>query len=187
MPWNDAAETFVAVGGEVYVAPVGSTLPTDIATPLNSAFVGLGYTTDDGVSWSVSRDTADIGAWQSYDPIRTLLTARTVQATFGLQQWNEETVPFAFGGGTVSGSGPYTYELPNPEDGLDERALVIQVQDGDNDMRIVIPRGIVTEAVETNFQKAETAVLPITFKGLKSATEPIARVIADAAGFAAGS
>src|SRR4051812_32430856 len=107
MAWNDPSETFVAVGGQVYVAPVGTALPSDVDDNLNAAFVGLGYTTDDGVTWNVSRDIADIGAWQAFDPIRSLLTGREVQASFGLQQWNESTVPLAFGGGAVSGSDPY--------------------------------------------------------------------------------
>lgn len=188
MAWNDPTELVVGQTGQVYVAPLGTTLPTAVDTALNAAFVGLGYITEDGVSFSASKETQDIGAWQALDPLRTIVTSRVVQATFGLQQWNEDTVPLAFGGGTVTGStGAWKYELPDPEDGLDERAMVIDVQDGDNNFRFVLPRGVVTEAVETQFQHGASAVLPITFKALKADASKIATVYSDADSFTAGS
>lgn len=188
MAWNDPTELQVGITGQVYVAPLGTALPTTTLGALDAAFVGLGFTTEDGVSFSASKETQDINAWQSFDPIRTIVTARTVQATFSLQQWNEDTVPLAFGGGAVTGSTPnFKYELPDPEDGVDERSMVIDVEDGDNHMRFVIARGTVTEAVETQFQHGATAVLPITFKALKPSVGKIVTYYTDAAGFAAGS
>lgn len=186
--WDDASETIVASGGEVYAAPLGTALPTTTVGALNAAFVGLGYTTEDGVSFSVNRTTEDINAWQSFDPIRTLMTSREVQASFGLQQWNEDTVPLAFGGGTVSGTSPnFKYEPPDPEAGVDERALIIDTVDGTVHTRIIFPRGLVVEAVETQFQRGATAVLPITFKALKPDGRKLFTIYSDAPGFAAGS
>ena len=186
--WNDPAELTVGITGQVYVAPTGTALPTTTTGALNAAFVGLGYLTEDGVSFSASKETQDIAAWQAFDPIRTIVTSRTVQATFSLQQWNEDTVPLAFGGGSISGTSPnFKYSLPDPEDGLDERCMVIDVQDGDINLRFVIARGIVTEAVETQFQHGATAVLPITFKALKPSLGKIVDFYTDSDGFTAGS
>ena len=188
MPWNDPSETLVAVGGQVSVAPLGTTLPTTTTGALNAAFVGLGYTTDDGVSFSVSKETTDVPAWQSFDPIRTLLTSRTIQASMSLQQWNEDTVPLAFGGGEVSGTTPnFKYTPPSPDDGLDERCMVIDANDGDVHMRLVFPRGLVVDAVETTLSKGATAVLPITFKLLAPETGSIFELYSDSPGFTAGS
>jgi hypothetical protein len=187
MSWNNSDELHVGITGQIYVAPLGTALPSDPTAALNAAFVGLGYTTEDGFSFSASRETTDIGGWQTFDPLRTIITARTVQVSFALKQWNEETVPFAFGGGSISGSGPYTYNLPDPEDGLDERAMVIDSVDGDNHVRFVFRRGIVIEAVESQFQHGASADLPITFKLLKPSTGAIASILFDGDGFAAGS
>jgi hypothetical protein len=186
--WNDSSETLVAVSGQVSVAPIGTALPTTTLGALNAAFVGLGFTTDDGVSFSVSRETTDIGAWQSFDPIRTLLTARAIQMTFSPQQWNENTVPLAFGGGSISGSTPnFKYTPPSPEEGLDERALVLDLVDGDVNTRLVFPRGIVIDSVETTFSKGATAVLPITFKALTPESGSIFELYSNSPGFTAGS
>lgn len=187
MPWNDSTETLVAVGGQVSVAPLGTPLPANPTAALNAAFVGLGYTSEDGVSFQVARDITDLRAWQSFDPVRRVMTGRTIQATFALLQWNEATVPFAFGGGTVTGAGPYKYELPEPEDGLDERSLVIDAVDGTVHTRILLPRVIVVENVETNFQRAQLSELPITVGALAPEVGKIVTILSDAPGFAAGS
>lgn len=185
--WNNTDEIVVGITGQVYVAPVGTALPTTPTAALNAAFVGLGYNTEDGFSFSSAKQTQDVNGWQSFDPLRTIVTGRTVQTTFALQQWNEETVPLAFGGGSISGSGPYTYNLPDPEDGLDERSMVIDSIDGSNHTRFVLARGIVTETTESQFQHGGAAVLPITFKLLKPDTGAIASILFDNAGFASGS
>ena len=37
------------IGGAVYAAPIGTPLPTDATTALNSAFKNLGYVSEDGL------------------------------------------------------------------------------------------------------------------------------------------
>lgn len=189
MAWNDASETLVAAGGQVYVAPVGTTLPADVDASLNAAFVGLGYTSDDGVSFSVARETTDFGAWQSFDPIRSVLASREIQATFQLLQWNEDTVPLAFGGGAVAGTtGSWSYDAPSPEDGIDERALILEAVDGDSVTRLLFARGVVIDAVEAQFNRTNMSALPITFKALAPTDgNPIYRILSNAEGFEAGS
>lgn len=189
MAWNDANELVVAGTGQVYVAPVGTALPTTPTASLNAAFVGLGYTSEDGVSISVEPEITDFPAWQSRQPVRRELTNQAISVSFSLLQWNETNVPLAFGGGTISGSGPYRYDFPTGDDALDERAMVVDVQDGERHMRFVLPRGNVTDSVEAQFVRTEAAVLPITF----SVLEPIGGgapgyfLTDDDAAFAAGS
>jgi len=188
MGWNQSDDLVVGGNGQVYAAPLGTALPTTTAGALNAAFLGLGYLSEDGVNFSVARETQDFPAWQAFDPVRTAITGRTVQATFSLQQWNEDTVPLAFGGGAITGTTPnYKYELPDPEQGLDERSVVIDIQDGSENMRFVLPRGIVVESVETQFSRGATAMLPITFKLLKPSIGKIAAIYSDSDAFAAGS
>jgi len=40
------------IGGAVFVAPIGTELPKDVTTQLNAAFKGLGYCSDDGITYS---------------------------------------------------------------------------------------------------------------------------------------
>lgn len=51
------------VAGAVYRAPKGTTLPTDATTALASAFVDMGYISEDGVVNSNSPNTEKIKAW----------------------------------------------------------------------------------------------------------------------------
>jgi hypothetical protein len=102
-------------------------------------------------------------AWQEFYPARKLISAREGMVSFNLLQWNRYTVQLAFGGGTVTEgtSGEYTYSPPSPET-IDYRSVVIEWQDGAKDYRLVIPKAMVTENVETNLVRTEAAVLPIT-------------------------
>lgn len=190
MAWNDDRELVVAAGGQVYVAPVGTPLPELPDERLNAAFEGTGYITEDGAALTVSPEIAEHRAWQARSPIRRDITAQEIQAAFGLQQWNEVTVPLAFGGGRISEPRPgvFRYDFLSDEDVLDERAMVIDAIDGTTILRFVFPRGNVTEAVETSFQRERAAILPITFRAL----EPEEGVgagyfLSNAVGFAVGS
>lgn len=192
MAWQDSDELVVGGTGDIYVAPVGTALPTTPTANLNSAFVGLGLTDEDGVSLTVDPDIQEFRAWQSRQAVRRELTGQAVSLAFKLEQWNEETVKLAFGGGTVSNpSGSiYKYELPDGNDSLDERAMVIDIKDGSETIRFVWPRGNVAESVATEFHRTALAVLPITFRVLAPADNPNGTpgyFLTDSAAFAAGS
>jgi hypothetical protein len=138
----------------------------------------------------VTPNITDFMSWQSRQATRRELTAQEIQAQFNLQQWSEVTVPLAFGGGEITSpeTGVYKYTLPLDGDALDERALVIDGQDGDRHFRIVLPRGNVTDAVATNFRRSQEAVLPVTFKALQPTDlSPAAFILTDDAAFATGS
>ena len=189
MAWNNADELVVAGSGQMYVAPVGTPLPADAVVALNVAFIGLGFITEDGAALTVTPEVTDFMAWQSRSPVRREKTSQEIQIAAALMQWNEQTVPFAFGGGVVSGSaGAYRYNLPSDEAALDERALILDAVDGVKHMRWVFPRGNVTEAVEAAFSRANPAALPVTFKALApSAGASPGYFLTDSGAFAAGS
>jgi hypothetical protein len=51
------------VSGGIWRAPLGTTLPTDTSTPLDPAFVSLGYADDDGVTRKEERPNTKQYAW----------------------------------------------------------------------------------------------------------------------------
>lgn len=51
------------IGGAVFNAPAGTTLPTSTAAELDAAFKAMGYVSDDGVVNSNSPTTTEIKAW----------------------------------------------------------------------------------------------------------------------------
>lgn len=190
MAWNDPNEIRVASNGQVYIAPVGTAVPTTPTASLNVAFVGLGFLTTDGVSLSVAPTLQDTMSWQSPQAVRRDLINQEVNASFTLQQFNEDTLPFAFGGGSVSlvSAGIYKYDLPT-DGALNEKCLIIDAIDGAIHMRVILPRGNVTDAVQTKFARDAEAQLPISFKAMQPADGSTAlRLISDdALAFAAGS
>lgn len=172
MAWTDASETIVAGTGQVYVAAVGTALPANDSSSLNAAFHGLGYHTEDGVSINKGLEVIEFGAWQSKTAIRRERDTEDFVLTFALQQWNEDTIPFAFGGGSVTdlGSNHYKYTPPDDTSQLDEKSLIVDLDDGSRRMRIVIPRGTINEGVESQFTRNAMAALPISFKALEPST-----------------
>lgn len=51
------------IGGAVWSAPDGTTLPTSAAVELDKAFKSLGYCSDDGVKNKASSSSDSITAW----------------------------------------------------------------------------------------------------------------------------
>jgi hypothetical protein len=155
----------VGANGTVYVAPVGTTAPTDIASAWSGTWVDLGYTSEDGVTFRDSRTTERINVWQMFNAGRYIITEAETSASFVLRQWSKDTVKLAFGGGTITPTaGPpahYLYTPPVPGV-VDERAIGIEWIDGTKTYRLILPRVMVTEGVETNLTKASASDLPIT-------------------------
>lgn len=191
MAWNDPLETIVAGSGEVNIAAVGTALPAKTTEALNAKFEGLGYHTEDGVSVNQAITVAGFKAWQSPTEIRRVQDSQDFEISFALLQWNEVNLPFAFGGGTISevSSGQFKYVPPAASAALDERALIVDVDDGSRRARFIVPRGTVTETSAATFKRTEMATLAVTFKALTPAdgSEPWRVLFDDAAAFAVGS
>lgn len=163
---NDADSIVVAGNGGAYVAPVGTALPTDLATALDVAFIDLGYLNEDGATFSDDKTTDEIAVWQSFYSPRRIITERSANVSFTLRQYDVNTVPLAFGGGAITTTGVapnivYRFDPPAPED-IDERALVLEWADGADQFRLLVPRVMVSEGVETNFTRTAASDLPIT-------------------------
>lgn len=160
----NADEIVVGANGKVYVAETSATMPTGVSGTMPSGWTDLGFVTEDGVTFTDSKETETIGAWQSFYPVRRIVTSKDASVSFALRQWNKDTVTLAFGGGTVTtpSAGVHKYAPPSPED-LDERAMCIEFTDGTKVYRLVIGKGMVSDAVETQLVRTGAADLPITF------------------------
>lgn len=162
---QDSDSIVVAGNGSVFVAPVGTSLPVDVATALPAAWVDLGYINEDGATFNDSKTTEEIQVWQSFYAPRRVVTERSATVAFTLRQWDRLTVPLAFGGGEITTvAGPpavYRYDPPDPEV-IDERATVLEWLDGGSTYRIVLPRVMVSEGVETQLVRTAASDLPIT-------------------------
>lgn len=179
-----SSELQYAGNGEVYVAPVGTTMPTDVTTALAVTWIGLGYTTPDGVRLSPSMDINDIDAWQSLYPIDKRVSSRDLQIGFSLLQVNKETFKLTFGGGTWSTvTGTHKFVPPAPE-AIDYRAVVVELIDGANKTRVLVPKVMVSDPGELQIRRSEPAAIDITLSLVTTGSGDPYNVLSNDAKFA---
>ena len=163
----EANETKVGATGHIWRAPVGTAFPTNISTAVDETlWTELGYTSEEGVRFKFSREVTELGAWQSYDPIRILTSKVPKEIAHDFLQWNQNTFATAMGGGTWSGSAPnFEYVPPAPEE-LDQFAEIVELQDGDDLLRLCYYKVQNMSGVEFAATRENAMILPVTVKVL---------------------
>ena len=126
--------------GAIWVAPKGSTLPTDTATSLDAAFKCLGYCSDDGLTNSTDLESETIKAWGG-DTVLTIQTSKEDKFGFTLiEVLNEDVLKFVYGSTNVTGALATGLTVTANNADVEEVALVIDMIMRDNTAkRIVIP------------------------------------------------
>jgi len=100
MATMNAAEVTVgsaAATGAIFIAPKGTTLPTDATTALASAFKLLGFTSDAGVQISESSSTEAIRAWEGRTEVYNVRTEYTESVSFTPIQCNADVAKLTWG------------------------------------------------------------------------------------------
>ncbi|MFP3156338.1 fibronectin type III domain-containing protein [Lachnospiraceae bacterium ZAX-1] len=159
------------VGGAIFRAPIGTTLPTDATTPLDPAFVGLGYASEDGVVNGVETDSNNIVAWGG-DTVLTVTSSadETYQYTL-IESLNKDVLVTVYGPNNVTVNGDEITIAHRPSEDLPNSIFVIEVaMTGGRMKRILIPNGKVTEVGEVNYQDAEAIGYQTTVSAFVDAT-----------------
>lgn len=163
---KDTGETRVAGTGSIYLAPYGTALPSSYNATLNASFVELGYTDEDGVTFTDEPTIERKGAWQSFYPVRILETARMAKLSAKLEQWNTDTLRAASGGGTVTTAGSGAKFTPHAAGTVTRWSAVVDVVDGDITDRYVIPQCMTTSTLETNLRRSDLSLLPFDLEAI---------------------
>lgn len=143
------------VNGAIYTAPIGTTLPTDATTALNSAFKALGYVSEDGATNSQESDTTEIKAWGG-DTVYAGQNGKTVTWNFTLiEVLNVDVLKMVYGSGNVTGdlATGITIDINNEEP--EECVLVIETMLRGALKRTVIPQAKVTEVGDITYTDDE--------------------------------
>lgn len=142
--------------GAIWVAPKGSTLPTDTATTLDVAFKCLGYCSDDGLTNSTDLESETIKAWGG-DTVLTIQTSKEDRFGFTLiEVLNEDVLKFVYGSTNVSGALSTGLTVTANNADVEEVAIVIDMIMRDNAAkRIVIPDCKISEFGDVVYSDSE--------------------------------
>lgn len=156
---NDATKVTVGkpkVGGSIYRAPLGTTLPTDATTALDAAFKCLGYISEDGVTNNNSPETENIKAWGG-DTVLNVLTSK--EDTFGftlLEAMNIDVLKTVYGEDNVTGTLADGITIKANASAMEQASYAIEMIYNDNVLkRVVIPAASVSEVGEITYVDGE--------------------------------
>lgn len=140
--------------GGVRVAVDGTALPTSAVAVLAAAWHDLGYIGEDGVTQSIGADSNNIRAWGG-DTVRVVQTSHELTYQFDMLEVNDYTLEEYYGNAAagvveVDGTPPTSHPW------------IIDMLDGTNRIRIVIPDGQITERGDVVYNGADASVLPVT-------------------------
>ena len=158
------------IGGAVFVAPIGTTLPATAVATLDNAFEALGYISEDGVSNSLERTTENIKAWGG-DIVLSPQTEKldTWTMTF-IESLNATVLEQVFGSDNVSGDLTTGLTVKANSKELDHSVWVIDVEmNGGHKKRVVIPNGKISEVGDVVYADSEAVGYEITLTALPDA------------------
>lgn len=149
---NNVSTAKPKIGGAIFRAATNATLPTDAKTELDTAFKGMGYISDGGVTNSNTRSSGEVKDWGG-DVVYNYQTEKkdTFKMTF-IESTNVEVLKTVHGDGNVAGDLDTGITIKVNGDSLEPAAWVIDMILRDGVLkRIVIPDGKVTEVGDTTY------------------------------------
>jgi len=171
---NTAANVTVGkpkVGGAIYVAPLGSTLPTDSTTALDAAFKCLGYVSEDGVTNSNSPESDNVKAWGG-DTVLVLQTDRPDSfALTLLEGLNKDVLETIYGSSNVTVDAQGNITVKATADEMVGHAWVFEmIMKGNRAKRTVIPNGTISELGDIVYKDDEAVGYNVTIQDVPDAS-----------------
>lgn len=130
-------------GATVFVADLGSTAPTDIASSWSASWVDIGLVGEDGIELTNDADSTKHFAFGG-QKVRTSKSKFEKQFKFVALEYGDVVFDLLNPGSTASSASGITTRtikrpVPNP------KAFGVELVDGDVTRRLIIPKGEVTE------------------------------------------
>lgn len=159
------------IGGAIFWAPLGTTLPEDTTSALDTAFKGLGYVSEDGLTNDNSPSSETVKAWGG-DTVLSMQTERP--DTFSLtliEALNVNVLKVIYGDDNVTGSLTEGLEVKaTAEDMIAGSWVIDMVLKGGVAKRIVIPNGTVSDLGTVTYKDDEAVGYEITITDVPDST-----------------
>ena len=141
------------ISGSVYVAPIGSPIPTNPTSILPAEYTCLGYVSEDGLENSNEMDVSVIKAWGGMIVYRSLTELNDTFSLTLIESENVDVLKTVYGDSNVtvdaSGDIAVTVKADDPQEKIWVFELTLR---GGRARRIVVPDGAITsrEAITYN-------------------------------------
>lgn len=154
--------------GTLYTAPKGTAFPADPSVAPAAEWIEVGYS-EEGWTFAVGREFADVPVAEEVDPVKILQTARTLNMRGASAQASLDNLKLAFGGGTITTAAgppatrkfvpPSGSSTPPEEIAILFRSVAPPVAGVEKVRQLDIPICISVVAIEMAHQKAPAKTL----------------------------
>ena len=163
----DNVRVYGDLDSEVFLAPLGSTLPTTLADP-TTPFAALGWLSEDGVSLAVSTNVEKFKGWQGGTTLRTKVTS--TEKSISMQALEETPgvteLYYGHGAKTVTGTGDAAVARVDLPEGIGTiaRAAVFKFVDGGVTKFLCCERVEVTDREELSHTNSSMTMYGFTLE-----------------------
>lgn len=166
---NDSRNVGVAkpsADGCMYVAPIGTPIPTNAIEPLDAAFKCVGYLSEDGFGENITRTSESKKAFGG-DTVATSQNEYSETYTPTMIETNETSMKLAFGETNVTYDEKSGLHVVRNSKELEDHAVVFDLLVGaDRVKRLAIERASVAEVGEVSNNGTDLLGYPITLSAL---------------------
>lgn len=157
------------IGGAVWCAPLGTTLPTDAVSELDAAFKCLGYISEDGVKHEFKKDYDKIKAW-GLDTVSVALKEWDDTIKFVLLEvLNTDVMKLVYGPDNVTGDLDSGVTVKMNGDPSEPCSIVIEKIINGVLARDVIPFTQVTAVAEVSYKDTDAVGYDTTMTNMPDA------------------